>query len=174
MYVIMTSIAVSEKQEIIHKLNSKWILWAHLPHNTDWSLKSYIKVYEINSVESIIKLINNIPDIMITNCMLFLMRDNINPTWEDPNNIDGGCFSFKITNNKVINIWKKLNYLITGETLSEKNEFMNNVNGITISPKKQFCIIKIWMKNLDYQSPSDIVNIEGLTISGCLFKRHKN
>ena len=170
----MTSMAVSEKQETIHHLNSKWILWAHLPHNTDWSLKSYIKVSEITSVELMIKIINNIPDIMVTNCMLFLMREGINPTWEDPNNINGGCFSFKVNNSKVVNIWKKLNYLITGETLSKKDSFMKNVNGITISPKKQFCIIKIWMKNLDYQSPSDIVNIEGLTISGCLFKRHKN
>ena len=25
-----------------HLLSDKWILWAHLPHDTDWSLKSYI------------------------------------------------------------------------------------------------------------------------------------
>ena len=169
----MTSLAVNKKENI-HYLNSEWILWAHLPHNTDWSLKSYIKVSSINTVEHMIRLLNNMPDIMVSNCMLFLMRKGINPTWEDPNNIKGGCFSFKIMNNKVVNIWKKLNYLITGETLSENDKFMKNVNGITISPKKQFCIIKVWMKDLEYQSPSDITDIEGLPISGCLFKRHKN
>ena len=27
-----------------HPLHDKWVLWAHLPHDTDWSLKSYIKI----------------------------------------------------------------------------------------------------------------------------------
>lgn len=27
-----------------HKLSDTWILWAHLPHDTDWSIKSYIKI----------------------------------------------------------------------------------------------------------------------------------
>ena len=27
----------SEKEQL--KLSDKWVLWAHLPHDTDWSLK---------------------------------------------------------------------------------------------------------------------------------------
>ena len=27
-----------------HKLFDKWVLWAHLPHDTDWSLDSYKKI----------------------------------------------------------------------------------------------------------------------------------
>ena len=30
-------------------LSDKWVLWAHLPHNTDWSLKSYINIKEISA-----------------------------------------------------------------------------------------------------------------------------
>ena len=78
-----------------HVLFDKWTLWAHLPHDTDWSLKSYRKIIKFNSVEEVIALVNSVPDLMIKNCMLFLMRDGINPTWEDPANVDGGCFSFK-------------------------------------------------------------------------------
>ena len=29
-----------------HHLSDKWTLWAHLPHDTEWSLKSYTKIYE--------------------------------------------------------------------------------------------------------------------------------
>ena len=25
-------------------LYDKWVLWAHLPHDTDWTLKSYKKI----------------------------------------------------------------------------------------------------------------------------------
>ena len=28
-----------------HDLSETWCLWAHLPHDTDWSLKSYKNIY---------------------------------------------------------------------------------------------------------------------------------
>ena len=31
-----------------HPLHDKWVLWAHLPHDTDWTLTSYIKIMELN------------------------------------------------------------------------------------------------------------------------------
>ena len=37
-------------QEMTHPLYDKWVLWAHLPHDTDWSLKSYKKIMTITSV----------------------------------------------------------------------------------------------------------------------------
>ena len=46
------------------------------------------------------------------------------------------------------------------------------INGITISPKKNFCIIKIWLSNCNYQNPSIIIDNIGITSQGCLFKTH--
>ena len=157
-----------------HPLIDKWVLWAHLPHNTDWSLKSYIKLQNLETVEDVVSITNAIPEKMVKNCMLFLMRKNINPVWEDPLNCNGGCFSFKVLNKNVLKVWKELSYTITGETLSTKKEFMENINGITISPKKSFCIIKLWTKSLDFQNPRDIIPISGLQVNGCLFKKHKS
>ena len=37
----------STMDEEHHKLNTKWVLWAHLPHDTDWSLKSYKKIFKM-------------------------------------------------------------------------------------------------------------------------------
>ena len=42
---------VEECQAQENILYDKWILWAHLPHDTDWSLKSYNKIIELNSAE---------------------------------------------------------------------------------------------------------------------------
>ena len=80
-------------------------VWAHLP-DTNWSLKSYIKICKIETAEDIIALNNSLPDQLIKNCMLFLMRDKILPMWEDPKNCEGGCFSFKIINKNIANVWK--------------------------------------------------------------------
>ena len=79
-------------------LFDKWVLWAHLPHDTDWSLKSYKSITVIESIEDIITLYHNLPEILVKNCMLFLMRKGIAPTWEDVKNRSGGCFSYKINN----------------------------------------------------------------------------
>ena len=93
-----------------HNLSDKWVLWAHLPHDTDWSLKSYIKIMELSTMEEIISLTNAIPEKMIKNCMLFLMRKDINPTWEDEKNCKGGCFSFKVMNKQVSDVWNNCMY----------------------------------------------------------------
>ena len=55
----MVSISVDEPvllEESVqeHPLYDKWVLWAHLPHDTDWSLRSYNKIIELNTVESVI------------------------------------------------------------------------------------------------------------------------
>ena len=129
------------------RLMNKWNLFYHLPNNTDWSLASYIPVMEdIENADSILLLNEKISDIVIKNCMLFVMKSGISPLWEDPQNRNGGCFSYKILNKHVHDIWKQLFFLICGESLFTDKDYNDNVNGITISPKKNFCIVKIWMK----------------------------
>lgn len=159
------------QQEQLHRLNTKWTLYSHLPHDTDWTLKSYQKITDIDSVEQTISVIKTIPEKTVQNCMLFIMRNDIKPMWEDIENRQGGCFSFKVTNTIVSSVWERLTYTLIGETLfsGEKN---SKVNGVTISPKKNFCIIKVWMKDCTNQNPFDMNLFEGLTSNGCLFKKH--
>ena len=156
-----------------HELSNKWVLWAHLPHDTDWTVKSYKKIYSVESVEDAVSITETIPDVLVKNCMLFIMRDGITPMWEDPQNRAGGCFSYKVSNKMVSQVWHSLSYVLMGETISDKTEFTSNTTGITISPKKNFCIIKIWMKDCKNQNPTVVTNqIDGLTSQGCLFKKH--
>jgi len=155
-----------------HKLSDKWVLWAHLPHDTDWSLKSYIKIMEIKSLENLLMLQRAIPEKMVKNCMLFMMKSGINPTWEDPKNRDGGCFSFKISNKNVFGCWNKLLIGLTSNNISKNDKFLDKVTGVTISPKKTFCIVKIWMESVQYQSVMMMENIDFMNVHGCIFKRH--
>ena len=157
-----------------YSLSDKWVLWAHLPHDTDWSLKSYYKIHSFCTLKDSILLNNSFSDDFIRNCMLFLMKDNINPIWEDPKNKNGGCFSFKVNNKDVPSIRKVLFFTIIGNAVANVVKFLNNICGITISPKKTFCIIKIWTETCEYQNPVILNNIKGLNISGCIFKKHIN
>ncbi len=148
-------------------------MWAHLPHDTDWSIGSYKKIYTMGTVEEAIALSETLPDVLVKNCMLFLMKEGIKPIWEDPKNRAGGCFSYKIPNKCVYEVWKDLSYVLVGESISSQSSFVTNVTGITISPKKNFCIIKIWMSNCANQNPSIVTgDVKGIASQGCLFKKH--
>jgi len=160
---------MEETKSNCHICNNNWTLYSHLPHDTDWSLKSYQNITKIDCIEKLIAIFDVIPDKMIKNCMLFIMKDDITPLWEDENNRNGGCFSYKISNNDVPKVWKNLSYLLIGETLSKINA---NITGLTISPKKNFCIIKIWLGDCNHQNPNDINYFKGIDAQGCLFKKH--
>ena len=85
------------------------------------------------------------PEKLVKNCMLFVMREGINPTWEDKRNCKGGCFSFKVNNKIVYSVWNDLLKSITGESISNNVDFIKNINGITIH-QKIFLYNKIWMQ----------------------------
>lgn len=156
-----------------HNLSDSWSIWAHLPHDTDWSINSYKKIYTLKTIEETISITETMPEVLIINCMLFIMREGIKPIWEDPKNRNGGCFSYKISNKHVYSVWKKLSYILVGNTISNNSSFVENVTGITISPKKNFCIIKIWLSSCNNQNPSIITNtIKELNIQSSLFKKH--
>jgi hypothetical protein len=156
-----------------HRLAQSWVLYAHLPHDTDWSLKSYKKIYEMETVEGTIAVTETLPEVLVKNCMLFIMRKGVAPMWEDAKNRQGGSFSYKVANKNVCEVWRELTYVLVGETISNQESFVANVTGITISPKKNFCIIKIWMSTCANQNPAIVTStVRGLTPQGCIFKKH--
>lgn len=157
-------------------LNDTWTFWVHLPHDINWDINSYKKIYDFDKLQHGIALIENIQESLVTNCMLFIMRKDIQPIWEDKNNINGGCISYKINNKMVYQLWKHMCYLLIGENLSSQESMQKKINGITISPKKNFCIIKIWFNSCD-KSVKDFNNnnnIENISDFEGIFKKHIN
>ena len=156
------------------KLIDKWDLYYHLPYDKSWDISSYKKIMEnIDSVEKLIAINESLPELIVKHCMLFVMKEGITPMWEDPKNRNGGCFSFKVINKQVYGVWKSLFYAICGETLCVDKKYNSVINGITISPKKNFCIIKIWLENCSIQDSKIIIDIPNLVKDGCLFKKHE-
>jgi hypothetical protein len=57
--------------------------------------------------------------------------------------------------------------MLLGGSLSNKQ-----INGISLSPKKSFCIVKVWMKDCNFMNPDILTNIEHMDKTGCIFKKH--
>ena len=100
------------------KLNNNWTFYLHLHDNSNWDFESYIKILEFDTVENAILLNDEINYDFIKKSMIFVMKDNVKPMWEDENNKNGGCFSFKIANKDVERIWKEVYYRLIGNSLT--------------------------------------------------------
>ena len=46
-----TDISSEKTNDSLHKLNDKWTLWAHLPHDVNWDVDSYKKIFSFDTVE---------------------------------------------------------------------------------------------------------------------------
>ena len=152
----------------------KWDYYFHLPFEKAWDLASYRVLHkQMAFAEEVLFVAELVHENLIKRCMFFVMRAGITPQWEDPKNRDGGCFSFKIQFKLVHSIWRDLLFAACGERLFLDKRHHALLTGITISPKKNFCIVKIWLCNCTLQDPESIAPIRNLTIAGCLFKKHE-
>lgn len=129
-------------------LNDVWCFYFHDPYDVDWTNASYKLLGTISTVQEYWQHHKCIGD-NINKGMFFLMRDYVFPCWDDPSNIDGGCLSIKVLKDHVADFWSDISMKMLGETLlkEEHREQWNNVNGISTSPKKHFCIVKVWLKD---------------------------
>jgi hypothetical protein len=138
----------------VHLLNSKWVVWYHNPSDKSWTIDSYKDILEIGSLEDFLVLQNSWEQCLplVSEGMFFVMRKlksgkAIYPQWEDINNKNGGYWSFKIPKEQAQDVWFKLCSFTLGECICNSPMESLQVNGISISPKKNFCIIKIWNNN---------------------------
>lgn len=157
-----------------HQLIGKWDLYYHLPHDKNWDLSSYkLIMKDIDFLEKVIALNDRITENIVKYSMLFIMRKGITPQWEDPNNRNGGAFSFKVINKQVYEVWKLLIAAMCGETLFNDDKINKAITGMTVSPKKNFCILKIWLDTCEYKDPNMMITIPNLQKHGCIFKKHE-
>jgi hypothetical protein len=122
-------------------LNDKWNVWYH--HIKDnWSIDGYKKIFTIDNGIDFWKLYNNWDSLGgITSRHFFLMKNDVKPVWEDPINIKGGCWSFKIVDSMAGELWEDLSVLLI------TNELLTNTIGLGLSiavKKNNTCVIKIW------------------------------
>jgi len=127
------------------EFKNKWKLWYH--HEKDnWKLSGFRNIYTINNIKDFWKLYNNWDKLGgLSSKHFFLMKNDIPPIWEDKQNINGGCWSYKINTNQVNDMWEYLSLYLVTENI---NKNPDEINGISVClKKKNFSVIKIWNNN---------------------------
>ena len=102
-------------------LNDIWVLFFH-DNSENWDNSSFKLITTFSTVKdfcNIYKLLCQ--DNYWLKGMFFIFREDIMPRWEDENNINGGCFSYKIVTQDANEKWFDLCAKVLSETFSGQN-----------------------------------------------------
>ena len=157
-----------------YKINSKWCMWYHSIKDDKWTKDSYKKIINISNLLDYYFLQKNFEKQHLQNGMFFIMREDIFPTWEDPDNRLGGCISFKVLSNDILDSLNKLFLNLISENISLNEIDFDEINGISIAPKKEFNIIKIWLRNDTNEYKNLVKEIDPyFKLENSLYKKHE-
>ena len=129
-----------------HLLNDSWTLYFHDPWSADWTFDSYVRLGDLVSIEEFVAVSRELTPILHKG-MWFLSREGVFPAWDDPANLNGGCLSLKVLKHEAHTYFDRLGALMLGESLlaDKASEGWQHVNCLSLSPKRHFCIIKLWL-----------------------------
>lgn len=138
-----------------HKLHVPYVLWYHSPNNRDYSIRGYNKFAECDTAEQVFSLFHELPTIF--SGMYFFMKSGYYPIWEDAKIVDGHSWTIVVDQKCIDSAWFHIVMYLIGNTFCDR---MDDIVGVSASPKRNNCTIRIWCKNPDYQTtdsfPSDI------------------
>lgn len=154
-----------------YNLDTEWNLWYHSIVNNDWSKQSYQKLMTIRNLFDYQLLKDTFKQNHFQNGMFFVMKGDIFPTWEDPRNRNGCFLSFKVSSSNLMEEWNELFFrILTNQALTDSHE---NINGVSISPKKEFNIVKLWFSKKEPSTQEKFKEFgEYFQCSNSIFKEH--
>jgi hypothetical protein len=138
----------SDPSDVADDLGSAWTLYFHDPDDRDWTLESYSRVCTVYRASEYWGVQHRLSENnAICRGMWFLMREDVFPCWDDASNIEGGCVSFMVGKSDVSRVWQEFCEKMLCERMrADGGDDSEEINGISVSPKNDFCIIKVWLR----------------------------
>jgi hypothetical protein len=128
-------------------LTCTWVLYVYSKSafkklsNTDSNdskpYKEVCKLKTVNDLIYIVRLMGTKSDgsdmLNLDKNDYIIMREGIEPIWEDPKNEKGGTFSIKLNHEDGYNLWTEILFNIMANSLTNRTNDMNYINGISVS-----------------------------------------
>jgi hypothetical protein len=135
-----------------------WTIYFHSPEETKWTLQTFINLGSMKTWHQFLSSMEVLKAESFSDGMFFLMRDPSPPLWESHHHIRGGCYSFRCQKKDAAEVY--VTYVIAS-MLNVVSSAENRINGLSISPKRGFNIIKVW--NADAQKFSQPSNLHAVS-----------
>lgn len=127
-------------------LENKWTIYFHDFMNSNWSRESYERLVQVSNVIDFWTVFNIMKDELSLG-MFFFMKNNFFPKWDDNDDNKMSYLSIKILKTNTAAFMEQMLVQALTEQLCPSNPEL--INGISISPKKNFCICKVWINSID-------------------------
>lgn len=168
---------MTEKKEKLDNIyfHDTWVLWSHETNDNDYSISSYSVLWEIDNMNDFLRNMDLFKEDTWCQKMYFFMRKGVSPRYEDPKNVKGGSWSYRVNKNYCYTSWFSLCLQCMGECLFENLDVMQNINGVSLSPKNNTTTIRIWtsLSNESYLNTIDFkYQIPNIEQTKALFRRN--
>jgi hypothetical protein len=140
------TLVVAAKVPELQFLHDVWTFRFHDPNDPNWNLNSYVRLADVATIDDFWSVHAAVRG-SLCNGIYFVMREHVFPCWDDKHNVDGGCISIKVLKEDMLQCWEHLVMHLLGERLVADDGAWAVVNGISTSPKRYFCIIKLWLRD---------------------------
>jgi Eukaryotic initiation factor 4E len=181
---VSSVVATAAESSFRFPSDQRWSLYFHDTGDNKWNAKSFEMLDSFISFEELWGAMKSFED-RFARGMYFLMKGvpevvgedtkwekgNHAPLWEHKYNVYGGAYCVKVTHD-ALNIYQHYAAAaILGELTTNP---LNSIIGVTISPKKNFFIMKLWNLSADkFKDPRDIkLLVPGLKVEDILYRPH--
>ena len=137
-------------------LNDIWTVYHHASSDDNWTMSSYERLGDVSSAEDCHRHGEHV-GMHAEDNMVFVMRGDIAPVWDDPANLNGCIASIKVPKADVRHMFvRAFRHLVNESVLVDESVPVDGdggalVNGISCSPKLRFCVIKVWLSDRTFR-----------------------
>ncbi|EFA74527.1 eukaryotic translation initiation factor 4E member 3 [Heterostelium album PN500] len=151
-----------KEEEQILPLENGWSFWEdhYINHGERATQEEYLaslkQISSFSSVQGFWTEFNKLPHLskVPNNSCFHLMKKDVRPIWEDPENENGGVLILKVKKYFTDEIWNELVLSVIGEQFSSYLNSDDDICGVSIRKKSgmDFNMIHIWNKTSSGQS----------------------
>jgi len=135
-----------------------WTLHVHETEEKKWDAASYKQLQVAATWEELGATLRELGPRTLK-IMTFAMRGSQPPRWENKENIAGGSYSFLIPHRRAVEVYQL--YVAAAATDTATLNPANKIVGVTMSPKKGHCVIKLWNASAKaFNKSSDIAVLD--------------
>ena len=134
-------------------LQSTWTLYVDQRPDSGSCLADYTsnlrKIYTFSTIEEFWNVFESIPSTsdLPVKCSYHLMRGTRRPIWEDPENVNGGYWTFKNSKRNSAAIWKSLVLAAISEQFQNSIAADDSIVGVTFGSREKCDHFQVWNEN---------------------------
>lgn len=120
-----------------------------------------VHMTDVADVKAFWSMFNNFDVLALpTRDSIHLFHKGIKPIWEDPRNIRGGSWTFRVPKENAVEFWKIICMLAIGEQLqnavsSPRTRFIDDICGVSLSIRFTSTLIQIWNRDGEHKKGID-------------------